>query len=160
MNWDLDTVLLLLLLRIILGLAVLPGSESGAPGGVARPNCPARQCETCTVRKCVASLRFSEKNRMMLDEPCVLYSAIWNEKTASEMQEILQISQTATGCSRMPLTGLNAQFCECRLKCSKAICTWIGLGLDRLEISEASLLRPPAWLLRSQHADSFKSWQN
>ena len=81
-------------------------------------------------------------------------------KTASEMQEILQISQTATGCSRMPLTGLNAQFCKCRLKCSKAICTWIGLGLDRLEISEASLLRPPAWLLRSQHADSFKSWQN
>ena len=78
---DLDTVLLLLLLRIVLGLAVLPGGESCAPGGVVCPNCAARQCETRTVRKCVASLRFSGENSMM--------SALkW--KTASEMHERLR----------------------------------------------------------------------
>ena len=62
---DLDTVLLLLFTfffsQIILGLAVLPGGESGAPGGAARPNGPPRQRENCTVRKCVVSLRCAVK---------------------------------------------------------------------------------------------------
>ena len=61
LNWHLDTVLLLLLVRIILRLAVLPCSESGAPRGVARPNRPPSQRETRTVRKCVRSLRCAVK---------------------------------------------------------------------------------------------------
>ena len=52
----LDTVLLLLLVDIVLGLPVLPGGEVGAPRRVRRPNRPPRQREAGSVGERVCSL--------------------------------------------------------------------------------------------------------
>ena len=54
---DLDTVLLLLLGDVVLGLPVLPGGEVGAPCRVRRPNRPPRQREAGSVGERVCSLR-------------------------------------------------------------------------------------------------------
>ena len=86
---DLDTVLLLLFTvffsQIILGLAVLPGGESGAPGGAARPNGPPRQRENCTVRKCVASLRCAVKRTKWGQRQTWCLSWTTSEKKSSVM---------------------------------------------------------------------------
>ena len=57
----LDTVLLLLLVDIVLGLPVLPGGEVGAPRRVRRPDRPPRQREAGSVGERVRSLCCAER---------------------------------------------------------------------------------------------------